>query len=131
MFHMTFNNHSGWKLLKACRKCIFSEYLYTLRVCKHLFWVWQGCFFSLTRFAYVKKKKRKKKERKKEKKVMSSKQSQQSQQMNIINIMFTWIDWNLTWKFNQSSVLMQNNDNFKQLLLCKKTSCILHRSVVA
>ena len=34
--------------------------------------------------------------------------------------MFTWIDWNLTWKFNQSSVLMQNNDNFKQLLFCKK-----------
>ena len=45
MFHMTFNNHSGWKLLKACRKCIFSEYLYTLHVCKHLFWVWQGVFF--------------------------------------------------------------------------------------
>ena len=22
-------------------------------------------------------------------------------------VMFTWIDWNLTWKFNQSSVLMQ------------------------
>ena len=41
---MTFNNHSGWKLLKACRKCIFSEYLYTLHVCKHLFWVLQGVF---------------------------------------------------------------------------------------
>ena len=35
--------------------------------------------------------------------------------------MFTWIDWNLTWKFNQSSVLMQNSDNFKPLLFCKKT----------
>ena len=30
------------------------------------------------------------------------------------------IHWNLIWKFNQSSVLMQNNDNFKQLLFCKK-----------
>ena len=37
-------------------------------------------------------------------------------------VMFTWIDWNLTWKFNQSSVLMQNNDNFKQLLFCKKSN---------
>ena len=36
-------------------------------------------------------------------------------------VMFTWIDWNLTWKFNQSSVLMQNSDNFKQFLFCKKT----------
>ena len=35
-------------------------------------------------------------------------------------VMFTWIDWNLTWKFNQSSVLIQNNDNFKELLFCKK-----------
>ena len=45
-------------------------------------------------------------------------------------VMFTWIDWILTWKFNQSSVLMQNNDNFKQLLFSKKHSCIWHRSVV-
>ena len=67
-------------------------------------------FLSLTSFAYhpyVKKKKGGKKE-----------------------VMFTWINWNLAWKFNKSSVLMQNNDNFKQLLFCKKNSCIWHRSVV-
>ena len=64
-------------------------------------------FFSLTSFAYVKKKKRKEKKREKKK-------------WWAVLVMFTWIDWNLTWKFNQSSVLMQNNDNFKQLLLCKK-----------
>ena len=29
------------------------------------------------------------------------------------------IEWNLIWKFNQSFVLMKNNDNFKQLLFCK------------
>ena len=54
---------------------------------------------SLTSFAYVKKKKKKK-----------------SDEL----VMFTWIDWNLTWKFNKSSVLLQNNDNFKQLLHKKK-----------
>ena len=101
MFHVTFNNHSGWKLLKACRKCIFSEYLYTLHVCKHLFWVWQ-VFLSLTNFAYAKKEGGKKE-------VMSS----------TSNVYI--IDENLIWKFNQSSVLLQNNDNFKQLLFCKKT----------
>ena len=44
------------------------------------------------------------------------------------------IDWNLIWQFNQSSILMQNNDNFKQLLFCKKEeekSCIWHQYVVA
>ena len=46
-------------------------------------------------------------------------------------VMFTWIDWNLTWKFNQSSVLMQNNDNFKQLLFSKqKTKKRLHLTPV-
>ena len=72
MFHMTFNNHSGWKLLKACRKFIFSEYLYTLHVCKIVSICFEFdkvfFFFSLTSFAYVKKKKRKKEK----KKVMSS-----------------------------------------------------------
>ena len=34
------------------------------------------------------------------------------------------IEWNLIWKFNQSSVHMQNNDNFKQLLFCKKTTAV-------
>ena len=62
-------------------------------------------FFSLTSFAYVKKKKGRKKEKEKWWAVL---------------VMFTWIDWNLTWEFNDSSVLMQNNDNFKQLLFCKK-----------
>ena len=110
MFHMTFNNQSGWKLLKACRKCIFSEYLYTLHVCKHLFLVWQGFFFSLTSFAYVKKKKKRKKKKGKKKKKWWA---------VLLLVMFTWIDWNLTWKFNQSSVLMQNNDNFKQTYSAK------------
>ena len=49
---MTFNNHSGWKLLKACRKCIFSEYLYTLHVCTFVLSL-TSVFFSLTSFAYV------------------------------------------------------------------------------
>ena len=40
---------------------------------------------------------------------------------NEVLVMLTWIDWNLPGKFNQSSVLIQNNDNFKQLLFCKKT----------
>ena len=35
------------------------------------------------------------------------------------------INWNLIWKFNQSSVLMQNNDNFKQLLFWKKKQLYL------
>ena len=49
----------------------------------------------------------------------------------VVLVMFTWIDWNLTWKLNQSSVFMQNNGNFKQLLFCKrKPSCIPHWSVV-
>ena len=78
----------------------FSEYLYMyVSIC---FEFDQFFFFSLTSFAYVKKKKRKKK-------------------WWAVLVMFTWIDWNLTWKFNQSPVLMQNNDNFKQLLFCKKT----------
>ena len=72
-------------------------------------------FFSLTSFAYVKKEKKESKKKK----------------GWAVLVMFTWIDWNLTWKFNQSSVLMQNNDNFKQLLFCKNPSCIWHRSVVA
>ena len=105
---MTFNNHSGWKLLKACRKCIFSEYLCTLHVCKHLFLVWQLFFFSLTSLAYVNLVKKKKKKKRKRKKKWWA-----------VLVMFTWIYWNLTWKCNQSSVLMQNNDNFKQLLFCK------------
>ena len=61
-------------------------------------------FFSLTSFAYVKKKKREEKKK-----------------WWAVLVMFTWTDWNLTWTFNQLSVLMQNNDNFKQLLFCKKT----------
>ena len=100
MFHMTFNNHSGWKLLKACRKCIFSEYLYTLRD-KHLFWVWIFCCCWVWQVLLMWRRRRKK--------------------WWAVLVMFSWIDWNLTWKFNQSSVLMQNNDNFKQLLFCKKT----------
>ena len=49
MFHMTFNNQSGWKLLKACRKFIFSEYLYTLHVCfdKFFFFLF---FFEFDKF---------------------------------------------------------------------------------
>ena len=68
MFHKTFNNHSGWKLLKACRKCVF----FLQSICTHYMYVSicfefdKFCFvlFSLTSFAYVKKKKgRKKKEK--------------------------------------------------------------------
>ena len=65
---------------------------------------------SLTSFAYVKKKKGG------EKKWWA------------VLVMFTWTDWNLTWKFNQSSVFMQNNDNSKQLWFCKKTQ--LHLALV-
>ena len=68
-------------------------------------------FLSLTNFAYVKKKKKKE--------VMSSTTS---------NVYMNWLKFNM--KFNQSSVLMQNNDNFKQLLFCKKPSSIQHWSVV-
>ena len=60
-------------------------------------------FLVLTSFAYVKKKKKGKKKK-----------------WWAILVMFTWIDWYLTWKFNLSSVLMQNSDNFKQLLFCQK-----------
>ena len=67
--------------------------------CKHLFWVWQGCFFEFDKFCLCEED-----EKRRKKEVMSSTK-------------FTWI----YWKFNQSSVLMQNNDNFKQLLFCKKT----------
>ena len=70
---MTFNNHSGWKLLKACRKCIFSEYLYTfVSICFEFdtgfflgFFFFFFFFFSLTRFVKKKKKGTKKTKRKK------------------------------------------------------------------
>ena len=73
MFHMTLNNHSGWKLLKACRKCIFfqsicTRYMY-VSIC---FEFDKVVFFSLTSFAYKCEEEKKKERRKKEKKVMSS-----------------------------------------------------------
>ena len=99
-----------WKLLKACRKCIFSEYLYTLHVCKHLFWVWQVVFWVWQILLMWRRKKGNKKK------------------WWAILVMFTWIDWNLTWKFNQSSVFMQNNDNLSSFYSAKKPT--QHRSVV-
>ena len=59
-------------------------------------------FFDFDKFCLCKKKKKKKDEEK----------------WWVVLVVFIWTDWNLTWNFNQSSVLMQNNDNFKQLLFC-------------
>ena len=80
--------------------------------CKYLFLVWQVfCFFLVWQVLLMWRRKKGKK-----------------MKWWTVLVTFTWIDWNLTWKFNQSSVLMQNSDNFKQLLFCKPPQ--LHLTLV-
>ena len=64
MFHVTFNNHSDWKLLKACRifffRSICTQYMYVSICFEFDNWCFGFFFFfSLISFAYVKEKRKK------------------------------------------------------------------------
>ena len=118
LFHVAFNNHSGWKLLKACTDV---EDVFLQSICTYYMYV-SICFefdkkkLSLTSFAYVKKKK------KKGKKVISS----------TSNIYMNWLKLNMKIEsimFSCKAMTTSGSFYFVKKQT-NKNSCIPHQSVV-